>query len=182
MNFWKLALVTSAAAVSATVGFAQERAPQQLDCGCSSQRLPMDANATLGIVKATTSDVLMSQPAGLAAAKTGAPLSLGSRIVAGPKGMASLSLGSDCLVNVAANSAVTVAAVEGNLCVRTATVTQFESTTQFGQQQGPGDRQSPSSPIGFPEVAGGLIGVAGVASVITGVLDDDDEESVSLGR
>ncbi|NDV89023.1 hypothetical protein GTW51_20305 [Aurantimonas aggregata] len=182
MKFLKFALMTSATAMFATAGLAQERAPQQLECGCSSQPLAASAGATLGVVTSATSDVLMSQPAGLAAAKAGAPLSLGSRVVAGPKGSAALSLGSDCLVNVAANSAVTVAASEGKLCVRTATVTQFESTTRFGQQQGPGDQQSPSAPIGFPEVAGGLIGVAAAASVITGVSDDDDDESVSLGR
>ncbi|MEH6717874.1 MAG: hypothetical protein V7704_03250 [Aurantimonas endophytica] len=125
---------------------------------------------TLGTVTAVTTDVLISRPAGLVPARVGAPLAAGMRVMTGPDALASLLIGRNCRVDMEPSSLVIVAVVERRLCVTSA---------------GPGIESA--SPAGltptFPDVMGGLVAVAGAATVITGAVDDDDDtDSISRGE
>lgn len=174
-TFMAAAITAASTSAASLPSWAADLAPTavRVDCSCASEMAVAANGAPLGTVTAATGDVLMSRPAGgLGPAKPGAILTRGSRVLAGPQGAASLSLGSGCALDVVANSAVTIGEADGKLCVRVASMdaapgTQFSSTS------------SPQSPIGFPEVVGGLIAVAGATAVITGVLDDEESEAVS---
>ncbi|MEF2552486.1 hypothetical protein VQ042_14105 [Aurantimonas sp. A2-1-M11] len=188
MKSWTIiaAIVAGSVSAASSSSWADSVPQAAVDCGCASElAVAANGSSALGTVTAATDDVLMSRPAGLGPAEPGAILTMGSRVLSGPRGAASLSLGSGCVLDVAANSAVTIGEADGKLCVRVASMdaaagTQFSTTSSFGQQMGDDiNRPVPQSAIGFPEVAGGLIGVAGVASVTTGVLEDDKSNPVS---
>lgn len=180
------AIVAGTVSAAAFPAWADSVPQAEIECACASERVvAVNGPNAIGTVTSATDDVLMSRPTGLEPAESGAILTIGSRILAGPRGAASLSFESGCVFDVAANSAVTIGEADGKLCVRVASMdaapgTQFSATSSFGQQLGGEvNRPVPQPAIGFPEVAGGLIGVAGVTAVITGVVDDEESNSAS---
>src|SRR5690606_22561228 len=64
---------------------------EESPCGCV-QPLPTDG-APIGAVVSAGDDVLMSLPQGMAPAKAGSPLLVGSRLIAGPAGAATIRVG-----------------------------------------------------------------------------------------
>lgn len=162
-------LATGIMMMATTASSAQVQAVRPTDCRCSSLRLPVGNGVeALGVVTAVTTDVVITRPAGLVAARPGAPLSLGTRVMTGPDSLASLLIGRNCRLDMAPDTVVIIAAVERQLCVRTASLAAEPGLLEPG--------------LGFSELFGGLIAVAGAATVIDGVSDDDDTESVSRGE
>ncbi|MFA6031723.1 MAG: hypothetical protein WC889_02350 [Myxococcota bacterium] len=136
------------------------------DSSCTCATAYRGPGLPVGSISQVTGDVVMSQVAGYDSAKPGNALSLGSRVVVGPKGSALVQAGG-CSLAVPANSSLDISRVGNNICLKV---------------QGPGqaaDSQTTGSVrrfrFGFPEAffAGALI--------TTGVLaaTQDDDKGVS---
>ncbi|MEF2554202.1 hypothetical protein VQ042_23200 [Aurantimonas sp. A2-1-M11] len=181
------------------LAIAPAHAEERAACGCA-QPLPTDGTP-IGAVVSASDDVLMSFPQGMAPAKAGAPLVVGSRLIAGPAGSAMITVGRGCDLAVAAGSTVAIAAQEGSICVRTASVarepqaTSFSSASGFGQQGPNGGASSVQNGNPSPQVIPGVpntllagaVGVGAIGGVVAIVASNDDNDggsapSVSAGQ
>src|SRR5688500_9378752 len=76
-----------------------------------------DGAVPVGELRAVDGDVVMSQPTGYFAARQGASVVLGSRIVVGANSSASLFFGENCPLEVPASSIVRVDPSLAGICV-----------------------------------------------------------------
>lgn len=176
-----LALGVALAMPALAPAYAEEAA-----CGCA-QPLPTNG-APIGTVVSASEDVLMSLPHGMAPARAGAPLVIGSRLIAGPAGVATIRVGRGCDLAVEAGSTVAIAAQEGAICVQTASITaepqatSFSSAAGFGQQGPAGGASSVRNSNPVPQVIPGVpnallagaVGVGAIGGVIAIAASDDD--------
>jgi hypothetical protein len=135
----------------ASVGFGPVLAFAQDACSCSTAYMGPDA---IGSIKQVNGDAMVSQAAGYEPAKAGNVLDFGSRLVAGPKGSASVQVGG-CNISVPANSTLDISRVGNKICLK---VLGSEQTAAL-----PENRLVPK--FGFPELffAGALL-TTGVAA------------------
>lgn len=167
--------------VSTVPAFAESAAPS---CVCP---VSVVDGASVGSVSSVTGNVLVSHKASFIGAESGAPLTLGSRVVTGAKSSANLSIGGNCSVDMGANASATVIKQEQMLCVRvigqekTASVSGANlppHQAEFGQANSQQRSQGGffGGGFGFPEAAftatiGGAIGGA----IVDANRDDDDD-------
>lgn len=145
----------------ASVGLGPVSAFAQDACSCSTAYM---GSGALGSVTQVNGDAMVSQAAGYEPAKAGNVLDFGSRVVAGPKGSASVQVGG-CNISVPANSTLDISRVGNKICLK---VLGSEQTAAL-----PENRLAPK--FGFPELffAGALL-TTGVA-----VATQDDDSPVS---
>lgn len=87
------------------------------DAACSCTTAYQGAAGAIGSVSRVSGDALISQAAGFDVAKVGSSLGFGSRVVVGPRGSASVQVGS-CSLDVPANSSLDISRVGGNICLK----------------------------------------------------------------
>lgn len=145
----------------ASVGFGPVSAFAQDACSCSTAYM---GSGAIGSITQVNGDAMVSQAAGYEPAKAGNGLDFGSRVVAGPKGSASVQVGG-CNISVPANSTLDISRVGNKICLK---VLGSEQTAAL-----PENRLAPK--FGFPELffAGALL-TTGVA-----VATQDDDRAVS---
>ncbi|MCA0002016.1 MULTISPECIES: hypothetical protein [unclassified Mesorhizobium] len=131
---------TTVSALVAASGFTSVSSfAQDVSCSCAAAyRGPASA---IGSIRSADGDVMVSQSVGYGPAKAGSTLGLGSRVVVGTKGSASVLVGG-CNMNVPANSSLDVSRVGGNICLklvgseRTAAIQPSGGTSGFGLPEG----------------------------------------------
>ncbi|MBZ9674736.1 hypothetical protein [Mesorhizobium sp. ES1-1] len=135
----------------ASVAFGPASALAQDACSCSTAYI---GSGTIGSITHVNGDAMVSQAAGYESAKAGNVLDFGSRVVAGPKGSASVQVGG-CNISVPANSTLDISRVGNKICLK---VLGSEQTAAL-----PENRLAPR--FGFPELffAGALL-TTGVAA------------------
>ncbi|MBZ9852898.1 hypothetical protein LB566_03750 [Mesorhizobium sp. CA13] len=129
---------TAVSALVASSGFTSVSSfAQDVSCSCAAAyRGPASA---IGSIRSADGDVMVSQSVGYSRAKAGSTLGLGSRVVVGANGSASVLVGG-CHMNVPANSSLDVS--RGNICLklvdseRTAAIQPSGGTSGFGLPEG----------------------------------------------
>lgn len=173
------------APVSIAPAMAEEGAPS---CACP---VSVTDGATFGSISSVTGSVLVSQKASFVGAESGAPLTLGTRVVTGAKSLANLSIGGNCAIEMGANASATVVKQGQQLCVRvigqekTASVADQAlpaRQAEYGQQGVGGAPRAGGffgGGFGVPEAL--FLGAAGgaVAGAVVEANKDDDDGCVS---
>lgn len=84
-------------------------------CACTGSVASIEG--TVGEIISARGEVLVLQSSGYVPAAPGTPLSSRSQIMLGPDAAASLSVGSDCRLNVAGNRDIRLSPVPDGICV-----------------------------------------------------------------
>ena len=101
------------------------------ECTCE-----ISSTATIiGEVLSVSGDVRISQAANFAPVPNGAPLQRGTTIIVG-RGVASLSLGDDCQIDLGNNSSMTLIPKDGIICAAVRSVPVVASSSDAGAALG----------------------------------------------
>lgn len=104
------------------------------EAACSCATAYQGSASAIGSILRVDGDVMVAQTAGYGPAKAGSALDFGSRVVVGPKGVASVRVGG-CNLDVPANSSLDISRVENNICLR---VVGSEHTAAIPSSNGAG--------------------------------------------
>ncbi len=169
MTFMKhvLAVSVALAGVSPVAVFAPLAAQAQdvSECACltafDGQRM------SVGRIISTQGDVRISQAAGYAPGEKDAALTIGSRILVGPKSSAQFQVGSTCNISVTQNSTADISRVQENICVK---LLMPEVTASYGQQ---GSTDAPPAGVNVPLVMFTTAAATALTTTIVEAVEDD---------
>lgn len=137
---------------------------QDASCGCTTAYRGL--GNPVGSISQVKGDVVVSQTAGYDTAKVGGTLDFGSRVVVGPKGMATVRAGG-CNVKVPANSSLDISRLGDKVCLKILGSEQTAAVPESSNQNGgAGFRFGPPEAI----FAGALI----TTGVLAATQDDDN--------
>lgn len=126
------------------------------------------ANAQVGKVMSYRGDVKVTQPAGYTGPESDDGLSIGSRVLVGPKSNAEITVGSQCALSITENSTVNITRIGDNVCVNAQQVGL--TTGAIGDDKG----------LGFPEYFfGAAVGTSAIAGALSNGQNGDDGEPAS---
>lgn len=172
MTFMKhvLAVSVALAGVSPVALFAPGVALAQDVSECACVTAFQGQNMSVGKIVATQGDVRISQAAGYAVGEKDAALSIGSRIMVGPKSSAQFQVGSTCNISVTQNATADISRVQDNICVK---LLMPEVTASYGQQGPDGDDNGGTGGVNVPLVMFGIAATTALATTIVEAIDDD---------
>lgn len=172
MTFMKhvLAVSVALAGVSPVAVFAPVAAQAQDVSECACLTAFQGQRMSVGKIISTQGDVRISQAAGYAPGEKDAALSIGSRILVGPKSSAQFQVGATCNISVTQNSTADISRVQENICVK---LLMPEVTASYGQQ-GPDDGTGGGTGgVNVPLLMFGVAATTAVTATVVEALDED---------
>lgn len=173
MTFTKhvLAVSVALAGVSPVSVFAPVVAQAQDVAECACLTAFPGQNMSVGKIVSTQGDVRVSQAAGYVAGGKDAALSIGSRIMVGPKSSAQFQVGSTCNMSVTQNSTADISRVQENICVK---LLMPEVTASYGQQGPLGNADGGTGGVNVPLVMFSMAALTSLTAAVVEAVDDDE--------